>query len=161
MTTGLNAKKVVLGVMALLLAGVIGYSLRGRTVVKSTTTRTSPTTTVKTSTQSSSSSTSVSNDYKYSYLKDQCVSGLQSYGTSVRNKAEAMASKIRAEVAAAGNNPDTSRYQAEINQLLDYVKTMQQNMKTLQTCITQVDQKHDFSASELSGINAAIAASKQ
>jgi hypothetical protein len=166
MVNGLSTKKIAISVVALLLAGVIGYTLRGTSMVKSTaTTKTSPnSTTVKTSTQSTSSvstnessnSTANASDYKYAYLKNNCVNGLQSYASSVRAKAEAMAAKVRTQAAA---NADRSTYQAQIDELLAYVKTMQANMSKLQNCITKVDQRHDFSAGELAEIDAAIAAS--
>ncbi len=156
MINGINVKKITIGVAALLLAGVIGYSLGGHTMIKSTATKTSPSTTIVKTSQTTSSSTANASDYKYAYLRTKCDNGLQGYSTSIRTKAEAMAAKIRTEAAA---NADASVYRPQIDELLAYVKTMQAHMSKLQNCILKVDQKQDFSAAELSDINAAIDAS--
>ncbi len=164
--SGKKNKFIGLGVIALVLAGGIGFSLgNNKTLIKSDskpkTTVTTSTSSSQTTTDSNANTTNADNgNYKHADLKPKCVSALKDYSTSIRAKAESMAAKVRAQVASDGNNADASKYKPQIDELLAYVKTMQTNMTKLNTCINQVDQKRDFSTAELAQINTAIAASK-
>lgn len=157
MINSFKLKYVFIALAALLLSGFIGYSLRGSTP-SSTILKSAPA--AVTATQSTSATSSSSQTSSNLNLKNRCTTGLQNYGTSVRTKAEAMAAQIRTQATSDGTKADAGQYQPQIDQLLAYLKTMQANMAALQNCITQADQNHDFNASELSNINAAIDASQ-
>lgn len=158
MTNRFNLKLILAGLAALIVAGFIGYSLRGSSMIKSSNVKSTVTTTNIKGTQTQTTNSTSS---QASPLKAQCTDAIQSYATNARAKAEAMAKDIRAKAAANGNNISASQYQPQIDQLLAYIKTMQANIKTLQNCISKADQGHNFSAQEMAEINAVIAASKQ